>query len=67
MPTAANFMLMGTVHHMHTCRECAEICEECARSCESVAAWMTVCRLAAGTLNPAARWRPKKTNPGGPY
>jgi hypothetical protein len=34
--TSANFMLIGTPHHKHTCRECAEICEECARSCESV-------------------------------
>lgn len=34
--TAANQMLIGTRHHKHTCRECAEICEECARSCEQV-------------------------------
>ncbi len=34
--TAANFMLIGTDHHKHTCRECAEICEECARSCDQV-------------------------------
>jgi hypothetical protein len=34
--TSANFMLIGTRHHKHTCRECAEICEECARSCEQV-------------------------------
>ncbi|MBX6742299.1 MAG: four-helix bundle copper-binding protein [Acetobacteraceae bacterium] len=34
--TAANFMLIGTSHHKHTCAECAEICEECARSCEQV-------------------------------
>lgn len=34
--TAANFMLIGTPHHKHTCRECAEICEECARSCEQI-------------------------------
>ena len=32
--TSANFMLMNSPHHKHTCRECAEICEECARSCE---------------------------------
>jgi hypothetical protein len=32
--TSANFMLIGTRHHKHTCRECAEICQECARSCE---------------------------------
>ena len=34
--TSAHFMLIGTEHHRHTCRECAEICEECARSCEQV-------------------------------
>lgn len=34
--TSANFMLIGTPHHKHTCRECAEICEECAKSCERV-------------------------------
>jgi hypothetical protein len=31
--TSAHFMLIGTEHHKHTCRECAEICEECAQSC----------------------------------
>lgn len=34
--TSANFMLIGTRHHKHTCRECAEICTECAKSCEQV-------------------------------
>ena len=34
--TSANFMLIGTDHHKHVCRECAEICEECARSCEQI-------------------------------
>lgn len=28
--TCAHFMILGTVHHKHTCRECAEICAECA-------------------------------------
>ncbi|HWL83392.1 MAG TPA: four-helix bundle copper-binding protein [Roseomonas sp.] len=31
--TAAHFMLIGTPHHRHTCRECAEICRECAEDC----------------------------------
>jgi hypothetical protein len=31
--TAAHFMLIGTPHHKHTCRECAEICRECAKDC----------------------------------
>ena len=34
--TSASFMLIGTPHHKHLCRECAEICEECAKSCEQV-------------------------------
>jgi hypothetical protein len=32
--TSAAFMLMGSEHHKHTCRECAEICEQCAADCE---------------------------------
>src|SRR5690606_1983492 len=31
--TAAHFMLIGSPHHKHTCRECAEICRECAKDC----------------------------------
>ena len=34
--TSAAMMLIGTEHHRHTCRECAEICVECAQSCEQV-------------------------------
>lgn len=34
--TSAHFMLIGTPHHKHTCRECAEICEQCADDCERV-------------------------------
>jgi len=34
--TAAHFMLIGSAHHPHVCRECAEICEECARDCERI-------------------------------
>jgi hypothetical protein len=32
--TSAQFMLVNTPHHKHTCAECAEVCEECARDCE---------------------------------
>jgi len=32
--TSAHFMLIGSPHHPHVCRECAEICDECARDCE---------------------------------
>lgn len=32
--TAAHFMLIGSPHHRHICRECAEICEQCAAECE---------------------------------
>lgn len=34
--TAAHFMLIGTEHHRHLCRECAEICTECATDCERI-------------------------------
>lgn len=34
--TSAHFMLIGSAHHRHVCRECAEICEECAKDCERV-------------------------------
>jgi hypothetical protein len=34
--TSAHFMLIGTPHHRHTCRECAEICTQCAADCERV-------------------------------
>ena len=45
--TSAHFMLIGTEHHKHTCRECAEIggmdecvaaCRRCAESCRKMAA-----------------------------
>lgn len=32
--TSAHFMLVGSDHHRHVCRECAEICTECAEDCE---------------------------------
>jgi hypothetical protein len=34
--TCAHFMIIGTLHHKHTCRECAEICLECAAACERI-------------------------------
>jgi hypothetical protein len=34
--TAAHFMLIGSPHHRHLCRECAEICLECAQDCERI-------------------------------
>src|SRR5882762_4340166 len=32
--TSAHFMLIGSPHHKHVCRECAEICTQCAADCE---------------------------------
>lgn len=29
-------MLLGSAHHKHLGRECAEICMECAQDCERV-------------------------------
>ena len=34
--TSAHFMLLGTPHHKHTCRECAEICAECSEDCKRI-------------------------------
>lgn len=34
--TCADFMIIGTLHHKHTCKECAEICLECAAACETI-------------------------------
>lgn len=48
--TSAHFMLLGTPHHRHTCRECAEICRECAESCAKVGdmdACVQACRACA--------------------
>jgi len=48
--TAADFMLMGSPHHPHVCRECAEICEECAEDCarlDGMEACVEACRRCA--------------------
>ncbi len=48
--TSAAMMMIGTAHHKHTCRECAEICEDCAKSCEAVGGMdecVTQCRACA--------------------
>lgn len=47
---AADFMLRGSPHHPHICRECAEICRECATSCARVGDMqecVEACRLCA--------------------
>lgn len=33
---SVDFMLRGSKHHPHICRECAEINEQCAQSCEAL-------------------------------
>lgn len=48
--TSAHFMLIGTEHHRHTCRECAEICTQCAEDCERIGdmeACVKACRQCA--------------------
>lgn len=48
--TSAHFMLIGTEHHRHTCRECAEICAQCAEDCERIGdmeACVEACRQCA--------------------
>jgi hypothetical protein len=50
--TSAHFMLIGSEHHKHTCRECAEICTECADDCERIGDMqecVTACRRCAET------------------
>jgi hypothetical protein len=32
--TSADFMLLGSELHTHTCATCAEVCDRCAESCE---------------------------------
>ena len=48
--TSAHFMLIGSEHYQHLCRECAEICEQCAAECErlgDMAACVAACRACA--------------------
>jgi hypothetical protein len=48
--TSAQFMIIGTMHHKHTCKECAEICLECAAACEKLGGMqecVDACRLCA--------------------
>lgn len=55
--TSAHFMLTGTEHHRHTCRECAEICEQCAADCERVGdmqACVDACRKCADSCRSMA-------------
>jgi hypothetical protein len=49
---SADFMLIGTEHHKHTCRECAEICTACANDCERLGDMqdcVTACRQCAAS------------------
>lgn len=48
--TSANFMLIGTPLHKHSCGLCAEICMQCAASCDEVGGMdscMAQCRACA--------------------
>lgn len=48
--TSAHFMLIGSPHHKHVCRECAEICMQCAADCERLGdmdSCVAACRLCA--------------------
>ena len=51
---SADFMLRGSDHHAHLCRECADICRDCERSCaghtgadETMRACAEACRRCA--------------------
>jgi hypothetical protein len=55
--TSAHFMLLGTPHHKHTCRECAEICTQCADDCERLGDMeecVTACRACADSCRAMA-------------
>ena len=48
--TSAHLMLIGSEHHRHLCRECAEICDQCAAECERLGdmqACVDACRRCA--------------------
>lgn len=48
--TSAHFMLIGSEHHTHVCRECAEICSQCADDCDRIGdmqACVDACRRCA--------------------
>jgi hypothetical protein len=40
--TSAAVMLLGSMHHTHTCGACAEICRACADACDKMASGDTV-------------------------
>ena len=50
--TSVDFMLQGSKHFPHICRECAEICDGCAASCEALDGMedcVAACRASAQT------------------
>lgn len=51
---SADFMIRGSDHHAHVCRECADICRDCEKSCmehfgadEAMRACAEACRRCA--------------------
>ena len=55
--TSAHFMLIGTPHHKHTCKECAEICAECADDCARIGGMdgcVKICRACAASCKEMA-------------
>jgi len=55
--SSAYFMLIGSEHHKHICRECAEICDQCAESCEEIGDMLDcveACRRCAETCRQMA-------------
>jgi len=59
--TSAQFMLLGTELHKHTCTACAEVCDRCAESCEQLGndqqmkACAEACRRCAESCRRAAK------------
>ena len=55
--TSAHFMLIGSEHSKHVCKECAEICDQCGKECESLggmADCVAACRLCADSTRKMA-------------
>lgn len=51
---SADFMLRGSKHAAHLCRECAEICDACAADCERLAGDMPEMKACAETCRRCA-------------
>jgi len=47
----ADFLIRGSAHHAHLCRECAEICTDCAADCDRLGQHVEMRRCAETCRN----------------